>query len=96
MSRSERTLELLDTLDAYGFTNEDFRVVHHQAGITIKAHRKYCGEPGNFDAARPTNIEVMKRLELMVGALQGGGFKKPANPGALRALAEAAVMEIPK
>ncbi|MCA3179356.1 MAG: hypothetical protein O9345_04310 [Burkholderiaceae bacterium] len=91
------TVTLLDRLVALGFTNSAFRRLHHlqrKAGIT--AHRSYCmglAERG-AEFRTHTNIEVHRRLEVVLGAYLGGAFKS-RSPALWEALAGAAVVEVP-
>ncbi len=91
----KRTLELLAILDAYGFVDEDFRIIHHREGNTIHAHRQYCERVSEFLPGDSTNALVRRRLALIVGALRGGDFSQPAKAGVLTHLASAARSEIP-
>jgi len=85
----------LDQLRAWGFSDDDFRVVHHMAGATITTHHHYCQGVSTFKPA-DTNGQVRERLERVVMTFISGRFTKPAKPSVFRGLAEAAVAEIPK
>jgi hypothetical protein len=91
----KRTIELLDQLCALGFSDDDFRVVHHMAGATIKTHRHYCQGVSTFKPA-DTNGKVRERLERILVSFNAGRFSKPAKPSVFRGLAQAAVAEIEK
>jgi hypothetical protein len=91
----KRTIELLDQLSVPGFSDDDFRVVHHMAGATIKTHRHDCQAVSVFKPAG-TNGKVRERLERILVSFNAGRFSKPAKPGVFRGLAEAAVAEIVK
>jgi hypothetical protein len=91
----KRTIDLLDHLCALGFTDDDFRIVHHMPGATINTHRRYCQGVSTFKPA-DTNGMVRERLERVLVTFNAGRFMKPAKPGVFRGLAEAAVAEIPK
>jgi len=90
-----RTIDLLDQLSALGFTDDDFRVIHHMSDATIARHRNYCKTVGEFET-EANNQKVRERLELTLNAFRAGWFRAPAKPGVFRCLAEAAVAEIPK
>ena len=92
----QRTIALLERLVAAGFTDQDFRIIHHMPSNTIKAHLNYCAKQRAFSGEASTNALVRERLVLVFGAYFGGGFAMPARPGVFAALAEAAVSEIPK
>ena len=87
----KRTLELLDDLVAAGFSDEDFRVVHHMPDATIKTHRDYCEKTDDFAGPESTNARVRRRLEFIASA-----YRSPDNQLSLRALAREALAAIPK
>jgi hypothetical protein len=73
------TLELLDALDAMGFPDSAFRVIHHfKAPTTVAAHRRYCedlvDEEGRFRTN--TNRLVQRRLELISDMCRAGKLAK--------------------
>lgn len=92
----DRTIVLLERLVAAGFTDADFRIVHHMPANTIQAHFNYCAKQKAFSRANTNNAKVRERLALIFGSYFGGGFAMPAKPGVFEALARAAVIEIPK
>lgn len=91
----KRTVTLLDQLSTLGFTDDDFRILHHMADATAAKHRAYCKGTKKFEA-EATNQKVRERLEMVLNAFKAGWFSVPAKPGVFRGLAEAAVAEIPK
>jgi|GEM_PF-2964477 len=92
----QRTVALLNQLRAYGFTDDDFRIVHHNGQIaSIVSHMGYCEGRNHFSDSHPTNAQVRDRLELVLASYRAGDFVRPARPGVFRALAAAAVAEIP-
>ncbi len=92
----QRTIALLERLADAGFKDQDFRIIHHMPGITIKAHLAYCTKTGTFHGDGGTNALVRERLALVTSAYYCGGFSIPARPGVFNALGNAAVAEIPK
>jgi hypothetical protein len=95
VSSTKRTVELLNELEALGFTDHAFGHLHHfrvTRGVydTIAAHRKYVEK---HDYVRGTNEKVQRRLELVLNAYRAGPFKRAAP--VFLALAQAAVEEIP-
>jgi hypothetical protein len=91
----KRTIELLDQLSHLGFSDEDFRTIHHMPDASINRHVSYCRETGRFHSD-DANEKVRKRLELVFALFKVGHFSAPAKPGVFRGLAEAASAEIPK
>jgi hypothetical protein len=92
----QRTIELLDQLSALGFTDEDFRVVHHfDRDASIRSMRAYCERRVSFHEDR-TNQRVRERLEIVLAAFTAGRFSQPVKAGVFQALCEAAVREVPK
>ena len=90
-----RTAELLDKLSALGFSDSDFRVLHHQSYATVRLMTDYCSTIDDFQPDG-TNQRVRERLELVLAAFLGANFSKPAKTGVMALLAQAAVKEIPK
>ena len=91
-----RCVQLLDRLAALGFTDQDFRLLHHFAETeTIHGFRTYCYKTESF---RPlsNNEHVKERLEHVPAAFIGGGYKAPAQPGVFHQLCQGALREIPK
>jgi hypothetical protein len=66
-----RTIQLLDQLEALGFTNADFQALHHRGkATTIRAHRKYIVGLTQGVQLNGTNAEVERRLEQKLRELQ--------------------------
>ncbi len=91
----KRTATLLNQLSDLGFSDDDFRIIHHMSDATIAKHREYCKTVKAFEA-EATNQRVRERLELVLNTFRAGWFTAPAKPGVFRCLAQAAVVEIPK
>jgi len=93
----QRSIALLERLEAAGFTDDDFRIIHHMPHITIRAHIDYCSKSrtGSFAGDSSTNTLVRQRLVLVAGAFFGGGFEEPARSGVFSGLASAALSEVP-
>jgi len=92
----QRTITLLNQLRAHGFSDDDFRVLHHNGPkASIASHLSYCEVIGIFNEGNPTNIQVRDRLELVLASFRSGDYHRPAHPGVFRALATATVAEIP-
>lgn len=93
----KETIELLDALEALGFTNEAFSKLHHfrlvGRNATIGRHRAYCEKTSSF-AADGTNELVQRRLRLVLDGYRGGGFGS-GRLAVFVALAEAAFYEVP-
>ena len=94
----QRTIELLDALEAQGFTDSDFQRLHpyekyNERGdkASIKAHRDYCSRLRNGFRGE-MNANVQRRLEMVFGAYKGGRL---TNPACFRHLVEAACCELP-
>ena len=51
----QTTLKLLDELVSLGFTDEQFRSMHH-LGTSIERHRAYCSEHENFQEGSENEI----------------------------------------
>jgi hypothetical protein len=66
----DRILQILDQLEALGFTNAEFQALHHLGKATsIQAHRKYLTKIKEH-VPNGTNIEVGHRLEQRLRELQ--------------------------
>ena len=67
MSSPQRTLDLLDQLEALGFDDSAFSSLHHYRlkGVadTVKKHRDYC-KTQNSLRSNDSNEEVQRRLEM--------------------------------
>jgi hypothetical protein len=91
----KRSVWLLDRLVELGYTDEAHAVLRHssQSGWTdhIAGHRAYCLKIQSFQS-EGTNARVQMRLELVLKAYEGGGFK---NPKVFLDLARASVIEVP-
>ena len=92
----KRTIELLDSLEGLGFTDAEFRLIHHMPDTTIRVMRSYCEEHESFQGPDSTNAQVRERLEIIAKVFRAGGFSSPSKPGVFKAFAEAAVAELPK
>jgi hypothetical protein len=91
----KQTIDMLDQLHALGFSDDDFRIIHHMSDATINTHRQYCEKVDAFRAG-DTNEKVRERIALIHASFVAGHFSEPAKPGVFRGLAEAAVAEIEK
>jgi hypothetical protein len=91
------TLQLLDALEALGFTDEAFSKLHHFSLVgrnaTIARHRAYCEKTSSF-AADGANELVQCRLRLVLDSYRRGGFSS-GRSAVFVALAEAAFHEMP-
>jgi hypothetical protein len=97
MTSSQRTIQLLDELEALGFNDHAFGHLHHfraTRGVydTIAAHRRYAEKTQEFRKGG-TNEKVQRRLELVLNAYKAGPFTRRAP--VFLALSQAAVEEIP-
>nr|WP_315195520.1 hypothetical protein [uncultured Aquabacterium sp.] len=91
------TLELLDELEAQGFTDEAFAVMHHfENPQRIASHRSYCSmvrdEEGKFRTN--TNRLVQQRLRLVLRIINKSGISS-RSPAAFMALAHLSIAEFP-
>jgi hypothetical protein len=97
MTSPERTIELLDQLEALGFDDQAFARLHHfrlkGRRPTISAHRLYCDATSSFQDAGENEL-VQRRLELVLKAYRSGVFKS-GRPEVFGALADAAFHELP-
>lgn len=93
----KKSLELLRMLTELGFTDEAFSQLHHfrlkNRKALISAHRHYCKKIESFQGDGE-NQRVQRRLELVLGAYRGGGFRSGA-PRVFTSLADAAFHELP-
>ena len=97
MTSPQRTLDLLDELEALGFDDSAFAKLHHfrLMGVsdTIQKHRDYCKTQNNL-RSNDSNEEVQRRLQMVLKAYKAGGFSS-CRPEVFMALAEAAFVELP-
>lgn len=93
----KKSLELLRTLTELGLTDEAFARLHHfrlkNRKAFISAHRHYCEKIESFQDDGE-NERVQRRLQLVLDAYQGGGFRS-GDPHVFAALADAAFHELP-
>jgi len=90
----KRTIELLETLRSLGFTNAEFRILHHHhAGASIDSMIRYCRKTGRF--VGDNNVLVRERLEYVLAAVQSQGLRAPVEPALFSSLAEESVKRIP-
>jgi hypothetical protein len=72
-----------------------FSQIHHRSlnnqSVTIERHMNYYRGLGSF---REDSVQVQRRLELILNAYRGGGFRTTGN-AIFRALADAALFELP-
>ena len=75
------TLRLLDVLERVGFSNEEFRQVHHFGEkANINTHRKYCEDVKKGFQAEGENEKVKARLAIIVRCIGAGGpAKRPSD-----------------
>jgi len=94
----KHTLKILEKLKVLGFDDKAFALLHHfpatgKRNATIAGFEQWCRETGEFQP-EGSNSRVHQRLELVLNAYSGGGFKSESSE-IFRALAEAAALEIP-
>ncbi len=96
----QRMLQLLDELDALGFNNDDYRLIHHwgeKARISsMVSHCNKLIESGGSFRGSHNNECVKRRLEYVLRAYQEGDLSRPAKPGVFRALCLDAKRVIPR
>jgi hypothetical protein len=93
---NNRTVHLLDELMrlAGEWAAVVFEIIHHHhrdRKITIDKHREYAASGVEF-RSDGTNLDVERRLEIVIGAWKAGGF---TNAKVWPLLAQAAVIEVP-
>jgi hypothetical protein len=93
----QRTIQLLDELSSLGFTDGDFRILHHlkSKDETVGGMRAYCMTIGSFRDGSP-NERVRARLQFVLTKIRAEKHPAPAPPGIFRALCNEAVAKIPK
>jgi len=64
------TIDILDKLQAYGFTNSHFSALHHFVRDSIGRHLAYCKKTAKF-AAYGTNPLVQLRLKFVLQQIEG-------------------------
>ena len=96
-----KTLKLLIKLEAIGFSDGAFSIVHHfTKPQKIATHRKYCEGRirlgSRFEKGTGgTNALVQRRLEIVLNAYLAGRFTCKSS-ALFEYLANAALLEIPK
>ena len=97
MKNPKRSLELLDQLEALGFTDEAFQLLHHSRTRgwrdTIARHRSYCKKVSTFQRDGDAERD-QRRLEFVLQEYKAGAFK-PGRTDVFAALAERAFQTIP-
>jgi hypothetical protein len=95
----QETLAILDELDEYEFTDAHFYSIHHfsvarKQHITVRGMRDYI-DRGIKEFTSDTNLDLKKRLKMLLAMLKAGQFTKPPKLGVLYALCLAVVAEVP-
>ena len=96
-SDPQRSLELLDALQASGFGDEAFAVIHHhKEPMKIDAHRRYCTMliEGGDDFKTNNNRLVQQRLSMILTMYRSAGLSS-GKEAVFFWLAQAAVGELP-
>ena len=92
-----KSLELLDALEASGFDDKAFSVIHyHKEPMTIEAHRRYCSmlsEDGD-EFKTINNRLVQRRLTMILTMYRSAGFRS-GKDSIFVFLAKAALTELP-
>jgi hypothetical protein len=91
------TLALLDQLEAIGFSDKAFSIIHHfEKPESIASHRRYCEmlqtEGSHFRT--PTNQRVQKRLSVLARICEAVGFESKSSL-LFEHLSEVALLEVP-
>jgi len=90
-----RALRLLDELEALGFTDKAFGVVHHfGTKEKIRSFRNYCETRPKVFRAGGANAAVVQRLEAVLRMYWGGGLIS-SDESVFVYLASAAALEVP-
>jgi len=96
MANPQDTILLLQKLEALGFDDSGFALLHHfrESGKneTISSHRSYCNSVSAFNN-ESNNEKIQRRLNLVLSAYSMGGFIS-GSPKVFNKLAEAAYLEI--
>ena len=61
----QKTMEILDELEPLGFTDEQFRSMHH-LGTPIEKHRAYCAERSQFQEGSDNEILCFELMVLLL------------------------------
>jgi hypothetical protein len=96
-STPSKTLELLAELEALGFDDSAFSVMHHFAKpVRIARHRGYCEMLQREGGAFRTNSNrlVQRRLAMVLAMYKAGNFASGSSE-VFQHLAHAAVAEVP-
>jgi hypothetical protein len=97
MAEPRRSIEILDQLEAIGFTNEAYQLLHHSRTRgwkdTISRHRAYCEKVSSFQRDGDAERD-QRRLEFVLEKYLAGGY--PAGRSEIfETLANRAFEEIP-
>jgi hypothetical protein len=90
----KRTIELLEKLRGLGFSDDAFRILHHQSWATIDSMIRYCRKTETF-RADDNNARVRERLQHVLSAVERQNLFAPIAPGTFAALTQEAVRQIP-
>lgn len=92
-----KSIDLLTSLESLGFTDEAFSRLHHfrlkNKHESIENHRNYCNSRSSFKRDGE-NERTQRRLEMVLNAYLGGGFKS-GKSSVFIALADSAFYELP-
>lgn len=92
-----RTIEFLTELQALGFDDAAFSVLHHFARPeSIARHRQYCEmlqEEGAYFRTNSNRL-VQRRLAMVLSMYKAGGFTSH-SPEVFHHLASAVIAEVP-
>jgi hypothetical protein len=90
----QRTLDLLEHLEALGFSNDHLSLLHEYGRITIRELRAYCSKYRSF-RPKGVNARLRERLETVWRRLRQGDYPHLAVPGVFQALCEDVARQIP-
>lgn len=88
----KETVALLEKLLTFGFSDRQFRILHHQGSSSIRSMIRYCEKTAAF-RANDNNERARERLRFVHEAVKRLG--RIPTAGDLEAAARQAVQEIP-
>lgn len=91
---ARRTIELLEKLRSLGFSNAEFRVLHHQSWASIGSMIRYCQRIDAF-RSNDNNARVRERLQYVLASVERQNLRAPIDPAVFFSLAEESVRRIP-
>ena len=89
----KNTIKILKKLNALGFSEANFSIIHHMPNVTRQQHSSYCETVSSFRAGNNENVRL--RLSYILTALDKWNKNESIDDALFKKLTYEAVNEIP-